>query len=175
MYDRRAGDGGPHESLWSQLLARAIAGPAAGRGDRLRALPCAVIGWGEWLSLHPETTVLDRVPALVRRYKQTSYAIYFRSSDIKFPVQPPPPPDGPDPKEPVIAVTTNSGTRAWTFTEIAEHADQAGIWRERLGDTELTFHYRQEPRTVRVAAVAPEAIQSVTYAFWFAWHAMGTD
>jgi hypothetical protein len=177
MYDRRAPEGngasGRSESLWSQLQARAIAGPAAERGDRLQSLPCALIGWGEWLSLHPQTTVPDRDHRLARRYQQTPYALYFLSDEIRFPVRPQPPAGGPGLKERVIAVTTPQGTRAYTFATIADGAGPDGIFRDTVGDTQLSFYFRAQPETVWVSADPPEAIESVVYAFWFAWHAMG--
>jgi hypothetical protein len=43
-------------SYWSQLLARAICGPAT--GARLRVLPATVTTWGAWRARHPETDVL---------------------------------------------------------------------------------------------------------------------
>ena len=173
MYDRRPD--GLGESLWSQLQARAIAGPAAGRGARLVPRPAALISWSQWLALHPETTVLSRDPRLARRYKETSYAVYFRSSDIKFPVRPQPPADGPPAKERLIAVATSQGVRAYTHATIAQRAGASGSFGDRFGDAQLTFHWRQEPGTVRVSSDPPEAIQSVMHAFWFAWHAMHPD
>ncbi|KAB1196090.1 MULTISPECIES: DUF3179 domain-containing protein [Haloferax] len=44
------------ESLWSQLLATAIRGPAT--ETRLELLPATVTTWGEWRDAVPETTVL---------------------------------------------------------------------------------------------------------------------
>ncbi len=44
------------ESYWSQLLARAVCGPAA--GTRLEILPSTVTTWDAWQRDHPETDVL---------------------------------------------------------------------------------------------------------------------
>lgn len=43
-------------SFWSQLLARAICGPAS--GDRLSVVPATIATWGEWRTKHPEGEVL---------------------------------------------------------------------------------------------------------------------
>ena len=43
-------------SYWSQLLARAICGPA--RGSELSVLPATTARWGEWRRAHPDTEVL---------------------------------------------------------------------------------------------------------------------
>jgi hypothetical protein len=50
LYDRATG------SLWSQLLARAIDGPAT--GDALDVLPASLTTWNAWRADHPATTVL---------------------------------------------------------------------------------------------------------------------
>jgi hypothetical protein len=50
MYDRAT------DSLWSQLLATAINGPAT--GDRLAIRPASLTTWGAWRADHPDTRVL---------------------------------------------------------------------------------------------------------------------
>jgi hypothetical protein len=55
LYDRAT------DSLWSQLLATAINGPAT--GDRLRIVPASLTTWGAWRTDHPGTRVLLPPPA----------------------------------------------------------------------------------------------------------------
>lgn len=55
LYDRRT------DSLWSQVLARAIRGPAT--GDALELVPSAVTTWAAWRDAHPGTRVLLPPPA----------------------------------------------------------------------------------------------------------------
>ncbi len=50
LYDDATG------SLWSQLLATAIQGPAT--GETLELLPSSLSTWGEWRESHPDTLVL---------------------------------------------------------------------------------------------------------------------
>jgi hypothetical protein len=52
---------GETDSLWSQLLATAINGPAT--GERLRVLPSALTTWKQWRTDHPGTSVLLPPPA----------------------------------------------------------------------------------------------------------------
>lgn len=52
MYDRAT------ESLWSQLLGRAVAGPM--KGTELEEVPSEVTTWGEWRERHPDTVVLKK-------------------------------------------------------------------------------------------------------------------
>ena len=51
MYDHET------DSLWSQVLGRAVEGPLAGK--ELRRLPALQTEWGAWRELHPDTLVLD--------------------------------------------------------------------------------------------------------------------
>jgi hypothetical protein len=51
------------DSLWSQLLATAIRGPAT--GERLELLPTSLSTWGEWRDSHPDTRVLLPPPGSV--------------------------------------------------------------------------------------------------------------
>jgi hypothetical protein len=51
------------DSLWSQLLATAIRGPAT--GERLELLPASLSTWGEWREAHPDTRVLLPPPGSV--------------------------------------------------------------------------------------------------------------
>ena len=87
MYDRGGG------SLWSQLRAEAIAGPAL--GTALTILPCARTRWGAWLAAHPETSVLRPDPAFEERYRRDPYGNYVVTGKLRFPVDAMPPPGVP--------------------------------------------------------------------------------
>lgn len=89
MFDRRPG--GVEESLWSQLLGRAVTGPAAARGDRLKILPVALARWDDWVRDYPETTVLAPIRAELEFYKRDLYGKYWLSDEIKYPAEPMPP------------------------------------------------------------------------------------
>jgi hypothetical protein len=91
-FSRRDPPGG--ESLWSQLLARAVTGPDAAAGRRLTLLPCSVTTLGEWKRRYPETSVLAPDPVFLKQYPREPYAPYFGSETPRFPVEPYPPPPG---------------------------------------------------------------------------------
>jgi hypothetical protein len=55
LYDRQTG------SLWSQLMATAVRGRAA--GDRLELVPSTLATWERWSASHPDTRVLLPPPA----------------------------------------------------------------------------------------------------------------
>lgn len=57
LYDDATG------SLWSQLLATAIRGPAT--GETLELVPASLLTWGEWRESHPDTQILLPPPGSV--------------------------------------------------------------------------------------------------------------
>ncbi len=182
MFDRRsaggpggaggAGAAGVGESIWCQLLGRAIAGPAAGR--ELRVLDARLVAWADWLAEHPDTTVLDRDPRMVRRYKETTYETYFHSNVLMFPFNPPPPAAGPEAKARVVVVTTGEARAVYPSAAVAAMAGRGGTWTTSLGTTALTFRSGPRAETLDVSADPPGAIRTM-YAFWFAWHALHPD
>jgi hypothetical protein len=173
MYDRRPPAEG--ESLWSQLLARAVAGPAAAEGRRLRVLDAALACWADWLDDHPGTTVLDRDPRMIRRYRETSYKSYFQSPRLQFPVDPPPPTAGPGIKDRVVIVTADRARGVYALNDIARRVGADGTLETMIGDSAVRLRYRADPQTVAVSAAPGSQPITTTHAFWFAWHAMYPD
>lgn len=53
-------------SLWSQILATAIRGPAT--GEQLTLVPSTLVPWDQWQSDHPDTEVLLPTPLSKPRY-----------------------------------------------------------------------------------------------------------
>ena len=53
MYDRGT------ETLWVQFEGKPAVGSLADSGLELEVLPVTLTTWGDWVALHPETTVLD--------------------------------------------------------------------------------------------------------------------
>ncbi len=172
MYDRRAGAAG--ESLWSQLLARAVSGPAAAAGSVLTTIPCTVTAWSDWRSPRPETTLLAPDPRLAQEYNSDPYVSYLGSDLLRFPVDPLPPPGGPALKTPMVAVRTAAGFAAITFPAVAARVDATGEWRADVGGRRLTFHYRSHPDAVSVTRESGEAAAEF-YSFYFAWCATHRD
>ncbi len=70
LYDRES------ESLWSQIAAKAITGPAL--GERLRVLRSSLLPWGDWKASHPDTEVLSLDTGHHRPYARDPYDGYSR-------------------------------------------------------------------------------------------------
>ncbi len=172
MFDRRPGATG--ESLWSQLLGRAVTGPAAEAGLELALRPASVTRWADWLALHPQTTVLALDLKMFRRYQETSYENYFLSRKLMFDVNPPPPEGELAIKERLLIVEAPDERRVYPLALIARRADPAGRWTDSLGGVDVEFVCTTDPQTVHVASTSGGNIIT-RYAMWFAWHAMYPD
>ena len=149
MYDR-AGTRGA-ESLWSQLQARAVSGPAAAAGRSLELVPFALAKWEEWQKAWPGTTVLAPVDGDGKKYGQDVYGSYFNSEALRFPVDPLPP-EGSLGRKTRVFVTGTPGV--WRLTPLAVQDDES-----------------------RFEVVGPSGPTPVPgfYAFWFAWYATHAD
>ena len=149
MYDRRSERAS--ESLWSQLQARAVAGPEAKAARTLSLVPFALARWSEWQADRPETTILAPVPGDGAKYGQDVYGSYFNSDELRFPVDPLPP-RGSLGKKIRVFVTGSPG--AWTVTPLAVSSDES-----------------------RFEVVGPSGTTPALgfYAFWFAWYATHAD
>jgi hypothetical protein len=173
MYDRRPEAQG--ESLWSQLQARAIAGPAAARGESLARLPGEVTTWQDWRTRHPETTVLDPDPEMYRLYRGDPYANYRGSTALKFPVDPLPPAHGMDFKTRVLAVRVGDLTMVYPLVDLIARADQAGLCHTQFNGATLRFITQSEPDTARIEMLAGSSELQATPCYWFAWYACHPD
>lgn len=74
-------------TLWSSLTGEPVAGRAVGSGMRLEHLPVVTTTWGEWRSMHPDTTVLSLETGFDRDYGEgVAYQAYFATDDLMFDV-----------------------------------------------------------------------------------------
>lgn len=123
MFDERT------KSLWSALDGRPVVGPLAGKELRLERLPVVTTTWGEWRTLHPETTVLSLDTGHERDYGEgVAYREYFRSPEPMFEI--PLRDERLPPKTEVVAVRVRSAGE--------EHALAIPV--ERLAASPLAHH-----------------------------------
>jgi hypothetical protein len=102
LFPQRDQAGG--ESLYSQLMAKAITGPAAAAGKTLTVLPARVVPWGDWKAANPETLVLEPDPLFRKQYRRRPYGSYRGTRELRYPVDPYPPPGEWEPWSRVLAI-----------------------------------------------------------------------
>jgi hypothetical protein len=171
LYDTR--DELAASSLWSQIQARAVAGPAARNSARLEILACDLSTWGSWRGRFPETTVLAPEPDLKRLYKRDPYHSYFGSDLLRFPVDPLPPASDLRLKDRVVVVETGGEQRVLALSRLAAAVGRDhGRWQTTVGGQQLTVDFAVDQGVAWVArGDRQRAPTAVRYAFWFAWHA----
>ena len=155
MFDRET------ESLWSQIAARAVTGPA--RGRRLTLIRSRITRWEDWKRSHPDTTVLSGATGHARAYGSSPYGDYESSVRVLFPVEL-------DrryhPKTPTLGLRLRDGTaRAYPADELRR---AGGYVKETFAGHEVAIRYDQETKLFDVEA--PSDLE-VIEGFWFAWAA----
>lgn len=160
LYDRQS------ESLWSQILGKAISGPR--RGTRLEQIPLEHTTWGDWRARRPHSLVMSRDTGYRRDYGRSPYLGYADSPRIWFALS------HRDPRRPakewVLGVEIDGVHRAYPFGELAKQPRVE----ERVAGRELVIGYDPEHRSAVARGADGRAIPSVT-AFWFAWAAFHPD
>jgi hypothetical protein len=167
MYDREAQAQG--ESLWSQLLFKAIAGPAAMSGATLAVLPISVETWGDWRSEHPDTTVLAPDPRMATQYSRDPYTSYFGNDLLRFPVRPLPSSALYPLKSQVVAIGTPGAWRAFPFP--TRTGAVSGPHPAPANAPDPALSVRPAVPTVAVDTTRLEPGAGVVYASYFAWYA----
>ncbi len=168
MFDRRK-EGGRSESLWSQLAARAVTGPAAREGDTLVVLGAALCTWEAWHALFPESTVIDGPEKMKKLYTNMPYTTYFDSKRLRFPASPLPPEDTMPYKTPLLSVRTADGERVFTVESIAKRAGGDGTWDFDPNDGDgVTFVAGGSPPWAAAFSTETRLPLPSVYSFWFA-------
>ncbi len=161
LFDRQT------ESLWSQIMMKAVNGPL--KGAELSAVPTANTTWGEWKERHPETQVVELTRLAWNNYKVDPYGDYESDSALMFPVA------ESDKryhrKAPVIGIVLDGLAKAYPFVEL-EHEEIP--LRDEIGDQTILVHYDKEINAARITTdLGVELVGSTMY--WFAWYAFHPD
>ena len=149
------------ESLWSQISAEAVTGPA--QGKRLAVLASRMLPWKLWRERHPKTTVLTTETGHRRRYGSSPYGDYALSTELLFPVEY-------DrryhPKTPTLGLRVPGGkARAYPAVELVR---AGGNVQESFGGGQVKISY--EPEAQYFDFSVPDGVE-VVEGFWFAWAA----
>jgi hypothetical protein len=119
MYDRGT------STLWHQFTGEPVVGPLADSGIKLDFFPVELTTWSEWLTRHPDTTVLSNETGIylpqVYAPEGDSLAIYteyFASPDTLFPVWLRS--DALPAKEVVLGLAVGDATKAYQIAALNE-------------------------------------------------------
>lgn len=158
LYDRQS------ESLWSQIMGKAVSGSA--KGQKLSRLSLDHTTWADWRARHPDTRVLSTDTGYNRNYSRSPYQGYEKSARLFFPVANSS--TRYHPKEVVIGLEYKGQFKAYPFVELAKH-NATSIKDEIAGET-ITVRFNIEHRSGNVFDSQGREIPTFS-SFWFAWAA----
>lgn len=152
------------QSLWSQLLGKAISGERM--GEELVKLPLEHTTWKAWQDKHPTSLVLSEKTGFSRDYDRDPYAGYASSATVYFPTSEKIP-DRYHPKEQIIGLQIGEEYIAFPFTELNKN-DQPVV----EGQLNNQAYKLLWDKTNQSAAVYDneQNLIPVVQAFWFAWY-----
>jgi len=164
LYDRGT------ESLWSQILARAVAGPS--KGASLRSLALTHTSWADWRSRHPRSEVLSTDTGHERDYTRDPYDGYEQSARLMFEVQ------RLDSrifmKEWVLGLSLDGRHKAYPFDRLSRRVDSQGRLQDRFAGRTVQIRYDPRHRSAEAFDAEGKPLVSLM-AFWFAWAAFHPD
>jgi len=155
------------ESLWSQLMHKAISGPMVEK--KLKRIPSRRTSWKSWRKRHPLTQVLSTNTGYARDYSRDPYEGYYRVGRIWFPV-------GNvrkdlSPKEMVLGIEIDGRARAYPVSELKK---RPGVLKDRLNGTTVQIEIKNDGEIAGVMDGQGNPIQHI-YSYWFAWQAFNAD
>jgi len=151
------------DSLWSQLLSKAISGKMV--GSKLTRIGSSRVKWKTWRRKNPTTLVLSTDTGYLRNYGKDPYEGYYRLGTIWFPV-------GKvrkdlPPKSRVLGIEIDGQTRAYPLTQMQE---KMGKIRDQIGDISILITLNNDGEVVGVENDKGKSIPHI-FAYWFAWQA----
>ena len=157
MYDHQT------ESLWSQVLQRAVTGTMTGK--KLTRVPSTLTSWGKWRKQHPDTDVLSTDTGHVRDYSRDPYDGYYESRSGLFGFLKGGP--GAEDKELVIGVEINNSSRAYKLDNLRS----TGQIVDTIGSTEITLEFNQETDSLVVRDPNGKNVDHMII-YWFVWKSL---
>jgi hypothetical protein len=156
LYDKQT------QSLWSQMLGKAISGPLM--GTALKEYPVAHTSLQAWQKEHPHTVVLSERTGYRRNYDFNPYSDYLTNAVMMFRVREES--HRFHPKEWVLGVEANGTYKAYPFTELAKAGN---VVRDRVGGRLIEI--RLDPASRSAQVTSDGKLYPSQRAYWFAWFA----
>ncbi len=158
LYDKNT------ESLWSQLLGRAISGSF--KNTKLEALPLTHTNWQDWKKKHGDTLVLSTKTGFNRDYSRSPYGDYDKSPAIYFRVSNKAPAVYHS-KEQVMGLEIDGQFKAYPFIELGKNAQIT--FTDRFADKTLNIHWNADAKSATITDDKGQPVVTTT-GFWFAWY-----
>lgn len=152
------------ESLWSQLMGKAISGPLS--GEELEQIPTDRMTWEQWEKLNLNTTLGAYETKYPINYEQEPYREYLSSDQLMFPVNKQN--RKIENKEMVIGVTYKGKYKAYPFAELKS---TTGKIEDILAGEPITIHFNKESNKAWLSREDWDKGVKSTVLFWFAWYA----
>jgi hypothetical protein len=156
LYDRQS------ESLWSQIMSKAVSGPL--KGTRLKKIPIQHTSWEAWLK-GGDTLVLSLDTGYQRDYSRSPYGSYDKDRELYFPVNARS--ARYHPKERVIGFELDGKFKAYPFAELAKVESPL---EDRFGGRDLVVVFDAATRSGEIRDNSGKPLPSIN-SFWFAWYA----
>ena len=155
------------ESLWSQMMETAIAGPMVGK--KLGKIPAKRMSWKRWLTRHPDTKILSKNTGYHRDYDSDPYEGYYRALGIMFPV-------GHvrtdlSAKEMVLGIEISGAAMAYPLSLLER---KSGALKDEIGNIPVQIILSADGQVSEVLDHQSRPIP-VIFAYWFAWQAFHPD
>lgn len=163
LYDRNS------NSLWSQIMGTAVAGPLV--GTKLPQLPVIYTSWEKWKARFPDSQVLSRNTGFNRNYSQGPYGNYAETSRLMFEVSHRPP-RGYHPKEYVAGVEIDNRFKAYPFTELKANDKDSFV--DELAGVRFQVKWDAQAESVEIADLDGNPLPAIV-GFWFAWYTFHPD
>lgn len=157
LYDRNT------ESLWSQIMGKAIAGKL--KGTLLPQIPVAHTTWKDWVTNHPDTLVLSRDTGSRRNYRNSPYAGYEKTRRLYFKVSHKSPANY-HPKERVIGVEINGHFKAYPYKELSKNGKAE--FTDSFAGSNLKISWNEEAQSGNITNTDGKALPVIS-GYWFAW------
>jgi hypothetical protein len=151
------------ESLWSQLMEKAVSGRLVGK--KLSVVPSSRLKWAAWRKKYPGTVVLSTETGYRRDYSIDPYEGYYRIGSLMFPV-------GNvrtdlSLKKRILGIEINNDSRAYPLDELRT---RAGVHKDRLGGQDIRIEVDAEGQVIAVKDHMGQPVPHI-FAYWFAWQA----
>lgn len=153
------------ESLWSQLLTKAISGKF--KGSKLKLLASEHTTWERWKNLYPNSLVLSTETGFNRDYTKNPYAGYDKSRTLYFKVSNQAP-EIYHPKELVLGLEVNGKYKAYSFVELKKNNKHK--FNDLFEGQNFVINWDEKHQTATITNSKGELVPTVQ-SFWFAWFA----